>query len=65
MTLFLTPDEIETLTEYKQPARQIRWLTRNGYRFDVSARGRPKVLRSALDSGKGKKSGGPNLDAIT
>lgn len=47
--MFLTPEEITALTDYKRPADQIRWLTERGYRFEVGASGRPKVLRSVVE----------------
>ncbi len=46
---FLTPYEIADLTDLKMPAYQVKWLDRNGYPFDVSAAGRPKVLRAYIE----------------
>ena len=39
--LFLISSEIETLTGFKAPARQIGWLALKGWRFEQSGSGRP------------------------
>jgi hypothetical protein len=36
--------ELESLTGYRKPALQRRWLLENGYSFDVRADGRPSVI---------------------
>ena len=41
--MFLTPDELVTLTGYKRPADQVRWLERNGVPHWINAQGRPVV----------------------
>lgn len=46
--MFLTPDELRELTDYRRPADQRRWLDRHGIHYWVGASGRPKVLRSSL-----------------
>ena len=43
--LFLIPEEVETLTGFKTPARQITWLRVKGWRFEKSGSGRPIVAR--------------------
>lgn len=43
--LFLAPEEVETLTGFKAPGRQIRWLSGKGWRFEQSGSGRPIVAR--------------------
>ncbi len=52
--MFLTPEEIVELTDYKHAAKQIRWLCEHGYRLEVGASGRPKVLRSEIERRLGK-----------
>lgn len=47
--LFLTPTDIEDLTDYKLPAKQCDWLRRNGIRHTIGRSGRPKVLKTELD----------------
>lgn len=49
--MFLTPDEIADLSGYKPQsvAHQCRWLDRHGFPFELSATGRPKVLRSYVE----------------
>jgi hypothetical protein len=42
--MFLTPDKLVELTDCKRRSDQVRWLRDRGYRFEVSAIGRPKVL---------------------
>lgn len=43
---FLTPDDLKDLTDMVIPSAQARWLERNGWKFVLSAAGRPKVLWS-------------------
>lgn len=47
--MFASEDAIRTLTGYKRPADQIRWLRANGYRFRLSRAGRPVVLESEIE----------------
>ena len=54
-TMFLTREEIAELTDYKRSADQIRCLRDHGYRFDVGASGRPKVLRSVIEQRLGTR----------
>ena len=46
--MFLTKPDLIELTGYRSSAAQIRWLTRNGYRFDIRSDGRPVVLRQQI-----------------
>jgi hypothetical protein len=48
--VFLTASELRDLTECRSRQKQMEWLLRAGYRFEVSSKGRPKVLRSAVES---------------
>lgn len=43
--LFLGPDEVETLTGFKTPMRQIDWLRTKGWRFEMSGSRRPVIAR--------------------
>ena len=43
--LFLMPEEVELLTGFKLPARQVRWLHAKGWRFVVNGNRRPIVAR--------------------
>lgn len=47
--MFLDHDELEDLTGYKRAADQRRWLIQNGYKHELDARNRPKVLRSHVE----------------
>lgn len=44
--MFLTDEELVTLTGYQLAGWQIRWLKQHGWRFEVSATGRPVIARS-------------------
>jgi len=48
MNLFLTPDELEELTEYSRSKQQIAELARQGIPFGITRTGKPKVVRAAL-----------------
>lgn len=43
--LFLTVDEVATLTGFKTPARQVEWLSKKGWRFEINGNRRPIVAR--------------------
>jgi hypothetical protein len=47
--MFLTKEQIETLTGYKHRAKQCEQLRRQGVPFRVNARGEPIVATSAID----------------
>jgi len=46
--LFLTDDELVTLTGRKFKGRQIEWLRTSGIPFRVNATGHPVVTRGAI-----------------
>lgn len=48
--MFLTNEELEDLTDRKNPRYQSRWLAEHGYAFEVSAAGKPKVLRAEVEA---------------
>ena len=48
--MFMTQDELATLTGYSLPAWQRRWLTKHGWIFDTARNGRVVVLRSYAES---------------
>lgn len=43
--LFLASDEIETLTGYKLPAHQTKWLRMKGWRFELNGNRKPVIAR--------------------
>ena len=47
--IFLNTEEIHDLTGFKLATAQCRWLASNGYPFDKTHSGKPKVLRSYLE----------------
>ena len=67
--LFLSQDELRELTDLKVPKAQIRWLRAHSFPFEISASGKPKVLRSFLFerlqiSMPSNNPSEPNFDAI-
>jgi hypothetical protein len=66
--MFLTPEELKTLTGYELAAWQRRWLDSHGYKYERAANGRPVVLRAYAESrlsGTVQEQGWkPNLEAI-
>ena len=48
--MFLSRDDIKTLTGYVRAADQIRWLRNNKVAFMVNAAGIPIVSRSAIEN---------------
>jgi len=54
--MFLTDENVKTLTGYKQPGKQKSWLTRWGVRHFVASDGHPRVLISDIESNKEDRS---------
>lgn len=50
MTITLSSEEVWTLTGYRKPSCQIRQLKSYGLRFFIAADGRPRVLRSDIET---------------
>jgi hypothetical protein len=42
---FLNGDEVETLTGFKTPSRQVNWLRVKGWRFEINGNRKPIVAR--------------------
>lgn len=42
---FLTPEEVSALTGFRLPTRQVSWLQRKGWRFEVNGNRRPIIAR--------------------
>ncbi len=42
--MFLTDFDLQSLTGYKRPAEQRRWLTSHGWAFEIRADGKNRVL---------------------
>lgn len=47
--MFLSKRELEELTDYKTARRQILWLGRHGYKFEIGKNGAPKVLKKHVE----------------
>jgi len=41
--VFLAETDVQSLTGYRRPSAQIRWLRRHGWRFVVNALGKPAI----------------------
>jgi len=68
--LFLLPDELQTLTGFKLPARQVAWLRQKGWRFELNGNRRPIVARKyaekmlGCDTDQGVAPARPNFNAL-
>lgn len=67
--LFLTEEEISDLTGYRYAVYQMRWLKQRGWKFEVAADGKPRVLRAHLDlklggTPKRDRRSDPNWEAL-
>lgn len=47
--MFVTREELETITGLRQFAAQKRWLIARGWKFELNAGGRPIVLRAEME----------------
>ena len=63
--MFLTAEELRELTGYIYCSRQIDWLRRRNWKFEMTAQMRPKVARSYFEARLGVSSATPKVDAIT
>lgn len=43
--LFLDGDEVEVLTGFKTPMRQVEWLRSKGWRFELNGNRKPVIAR--------------------
>ena len=43
--LFLSVEEVETLTGFKTPMRQVEWLRAKGWRFELNGNRKPIIAR--------------------
>jgi hypothetical protein len=53
--MIVAPEDLETLTGYRRPSAQSRWLRDNGWKYTVNVLGHPVV---ALDEFKRQLVGG-------
>lgn len=60
----LSREEIENLSGYQRPSKQIAWLRKHGIRFMVAADGYPRVLRREVESAENQPLRTPNLEAL-
>jgi hypothetical protein len=67
--LFLSSEELKSLTDRKVAKAQINWLKKQSYPFEISAAGKPKVLRSLVidrlsNTHQSTNTNEPDFDAI-
>ncbi|HEY1724001.1 MAG TPA: DUF4224 domain-containing protein [Steroidobacteraceae bacterium] len=63
--MFLTREQLEELTGYRQPARQIGWLRKNGVQHFVRADGHPTVRADSIAPDRPTRTSiEPNFDAL-
>lgn len=66
--MFLSEDDVRGLTGYKQTAKQIKWLTDQGFTFYVRADGRVAILREHVETlmcnSKHQPRPSPNFSAL-
>ena len=65
--MFLTVDELRTLTGYQRPSAQARWLRKHGFRFKLNGLGEPVVAVAEVDRtmiGKRAARREPNFEAL-
>ena len=43
--IFLMPEEVQVLTGFKTPARQVTWLRIKGWRFELNGNRKPIIAR--------------------
>lgn len=48
--MFLTPDELEAMTERTRKQDQVEWLRRNRIPFLIGANGHPRVSRAYIEN---------------
>lgn len=60
----LTTNDIQALTGYRRPSKQIGWLKQYGVRFFVAADGYPRVLKSDLEKPKDQRVKSPDFNAL-
>lgn len=63
--MFLTADELRELTGYVYHSRQIEWLRRHNWKFEVTAQQRPKVARSYFESRLGAPSPRQEVEPVS
>ena len=61
-SFFLLAGEVETLTGYKLPAHQTKWLSAKGWRFELNGNRKPIIARKYAEKMLGCTSDA--LDAI-
>ncbi|WP_412479873.1 DUF4224 domain-containing protein [Azonexus sp. IMCC34839] len=58
----LTREEVRELTDRVLPGKQIEWLKQYGWKFAISAAGRPKIARTYYDFRMGAMENEPAND---
>ena len=67
--MFLTPKQVEELTDIARSKGQIQWLSDHGIPFMVGKSGKPKVLTAEIErrrlGSRTKKKVSPRLDLVS
>ena len=62
--MFLTPEDLASLTGYVQAAAQIKWLRKNGITHFVRGDGKPVVPANAFEKVQATRTTEPNFAAL-
>lgn len=62
--MFLSRIDIERLTGYRRPTRQISWLRRNGLRFFIGADGYPRVPQANFENPTRQRFAEPDFNSL-
>lgn len=67
--MFLSSNDLIFLTGYKYAAKQISWLNERGYKYELGADGKPRVLISFVEGILGNRksrqfSNEPDIQAL-
>lgn len=63
--MFLTDAELRELTGYAYCSKQIEWLRRNNWKFEVTAQHRPKVARIYFEARLGAPSSRQGVEPVS
>lgn len=62
--IYATESDLERLTDYKSPAKQIEYLTRQNIPFAISRAGKPLILIEVLKQMSEKNQAKPNFKTL-
>ena len=62
--LFLAAEEVETLTGFKTPMRQVDWLRTKGWRFELNGNRKPVIARRYAEKMLGCAASGTRMHTL-